>query len=413
MPPHPRVLVSGASIAGPSAALWLARLGADVTVVERAPDLRPGGFAVDFRGAPHLTALERMGVLDAVRERRTRNQGLDFVDARDRVLVALPASFLGGDVEIERGDLARLLYERTAGEVEYLFSDWIERLVDTGERVDVDFASGAEASYDLVIGADGLRSGVRRLVFGPDEAFLVDSGYRVAGGFQMPNVLRLDWRTHLYNEPGRSLSIAGGFDPAAASPLFVWYAGVGAPLPERDLAAQRRAVRAAFAGMAWQGPAALHALEDAQSVYLDSLSQVRMTTSSRGRVVLVGDAGFGATMGGLGTGLAVISAYVLAGALARHGFDHQPAFAAYDAQIRPYARGCQGVADGTGPFLAPRTHAGIRLRNVAHRVLTWGPLARWLERMTRAAASDITLDDGAWAPAASGWGTARSAAVPT
>src|SRR5436305_11711914 len=153
-----RVLVSGASIAGPSVAYWLQRAGFDLTVVERAPALRTGGFSVDFRGRPHLTVLERMGILDEVRAAQTHMQGLTFVHADGAAILTLPASFLSGDVEIERGDLTRIIYNRTHDIAEYRFGDSIASLLDTGDDGVVDFESGVSAPYEPVIGADGLRS---------------------------------------------------------------------------------------------------------------------------------------------------------------------------------------------------------------------------------------------------------------
>ena len=190
-----------------------------MTVVERAPALRSGGFAVDFRGEPHLTVLQRMGILDEVKAAQTGVRGLAFVYAEGRTELALPASFLSGDVEIERGDLSRIIHDRTCDRVNYRFGDSIASLTDTGDRVVVDFDSGESASFDLIIGAD-----------------------------------------------------------------------------------------------------------------------------------------------------------------------HTLAFPRYEQRIRAYARGCQKLANGAGPFLAPRTRRGTWIRNKSHRLMTRRPMAGWLEKMTVKAA---------------------------
>lgn len=387
-----RVLVCGASIAGPSIAYWLDRYGFDVTVVERAANLRQGGFAVDFRGQPHLCVLEKMGVLDDVRAAQTHLAGLRFVNAGGREEFSLPASFLSGDVEIERGELSAILHGRTRDRVEYVFGDSVGALHDTGSDVEVAFCSGRQARFDLVLGADGLHSGVRRLVFGDESRFLRYGGYHVAGGFEVPNDGGIDHLTLAHTRPGRTLSLTSHRRPEVASALFVWQAAQP-HIDAGDLDARKRIVAERFSGLGWETPRVLAAMAQADSMYFDSISQIRMDRVSHGRVALLGDAGYGATMGGLGTGLAVVSAYLLAGELARAGGDHTEAFARYETGIRTYARGCQKVADGAGPFLAPRTRRGMWIRRHAHRLLTHGPMARWLDRMTVKAAAAIELDD--------------------
>lgn len=388
-----KVLVSGASVAGPSVALWLARYGFDVTVVERARALRPGGFAVDFRGRPHLAVLERMGVLDDLRARRTHMRGSEYVDAEGRLEFGLPASMLSGELEIERGELARVLYEHTRQRVTYRFGDSIAALYDMGSHVDVAFESGPSERYDLVIGADGLHSNVRRLVFGPESKFLKYNGYYVAGGFDVPNRLGLSHLTRTHSAPGRSLTLSSDADPEHANALLVWHAPEPPAVGHHDVEAQKRVLREAFAGMGWEVPGVLAELDKAERLYFDSFSVVKLDESSRGRVVLLGDAAFGATMGGMGTGLAVVSAYVLASELALANGDHARAFARYDALVRPYALGTQAIADGAGPFLAPRTRRGMWARRLFYRLMSWGPLSRRFDRMTVRAAEAIELPD--------------------
>ncbi|MBB3038171.1 FAD-dependent monooxygenase [Hoyosella altamirensis] len=391
--PNSRVLVSGASIAGPSVAYWLARYGFDVTVVERAAALREGGFAVDFRGKPHLAVLERMGILEEAKDQQTNMRGLTFVDAEGSTEFALPGWFLSGDLEIERGALSKIIYEKTQGEVEYLFGDSIAALTNGPDQVHVAFESGLTRVFDLVIGADGLHSNVRRLVFGHESQFLEFGGYYVAGGFDVPNTLGLDHITLDHGVPGRSMSLSSHHRPEAATPVFVWHSKEQIDYDRRDIKQLKRIVATEFAGLRWEVPRVLEAMNDAEWMYFDSISQVKMDTYSRGRAVLIGDAGYGATMGGLGTGLAVVSAYVLAGELARADGDHTLAFARYEEMIRDYAKGCQKLADGAGPFLAPRTRRGRWIRNASHRLLTRRPMAGWLQKMTVKAAAGIELED--------------------
>lgn len=333
------VLISGAGIAGPALAHWLARFGFSVTVVERASSLRSGGQAVDFRGEAHLSVLRRMGVLDAVRAARTSPRDMVFrgLDGRERS--RLPASFTAGEVEIVRGDLSRLLYELSADGAEYVFGDWITSLHDDGAGVDVTFARGPSRRFDFVIGADGMRSAVRRLVF--PEYRPKFQGYYFA----------------IWDADGddRDLTCSPGL---LTAPGWLMYKSSIPPdlMPYEVIA---------------------------PGVYFDSISQVRMPAVSSGRVTLIGDAGYGSTLGGMGTGLAIVSAYVLAGEMAAGG----DAFARYEALIGPYARGCQG---NPGPFLAPATRLGMWVRDRMFGLLPKMPM---VARMDMRAATAIKLPE--------------------
>jgi 2-polyprenyl-6-methoxyphenol hydroxylase-like FAD-dependent oxidoreductase len=387
-----RVLISGASVAGPAIAFWLNRYGFETTVVERARGLRPGGFGVDFRGHVHLAVLERMGILDDVRREQTHMGEMAFVDGDGNVKASLPSFVASGDVEIERSDLSRILHERTRDSTEYIFGDSIASLDETPDEVHVTFEHREPRTFDLVIGADGLHSNVRQLVFGDESQFLRFAGWYVAGGYVVPNDLGLDHRTLSYTEPGRTISLSSGRDAGVADVSFVFASDV-LDIGRHDLEGQKRVLRDRFADVGWEAPRALEALGGAPALYFDSLSRIDMDRFVRGRVALLGDAGYGATLGGLGTGLAIVGAYVLAGELASAGGDHQVGFAAYEREIRAYAAGCQKLADGAGPFLAPRTSGEIRRRNIVYRLLSLRPLARFFNGLTTKAATDITLKD--------------------
>jgi 2-polyprenyl-6-methoxyphenol hydroxylase-like FAD-dependent oxidoreductase len=385
-----RVLISGASIAGPSAAYWLARYGFQTTVVERAPALRGGGFGVDFRGPVHLGLLERMGILEEVRRHQTGVGDMAFVEADGRVSARLPSFVTSGDIEIERGELSRILHERTRDTTEYLFGDSIASLAEDADAVRVTFARGGPRMFDLVIGADGLHSNVRRLVWGDEGKFLRLAGWYFAGDVEMPNVLGLDHQTVSYSEPSRTLTLSSGRDPRVAEVSFV-FAAEELAYDRHDVEAQKAIVAGRFAGMGWHAPEALAALRESRPLYFDALAQIRMDGFVRGRVALVGDAAYGATLGGLGTGLAMVGAYVLAGELAAAGGDHRLGFTNYQREIMSYARGCQKLADGAGPFLAPRTKGEIRRRNLTYRVLSSRLLAGFFNGLTTKAARAITL----------------------
>jgi 2-polyprenyl-6-methoxyphenol hydroxylase-like FAD-dependent oxidoreductase len=355
------VLISGASVAGPALAYWLDRYGFQVTVVERAATLRPGGQAIDFKGRIQLTVLERMGVREEIFRRQTGRADMQFLDASGRQLAVMTGEFLGGDVEILRGDLAAVFYQRTADRCEYLFGDSIAALTQTADGVYAQFENAPARTFDLVVGCDGVHSTVRRLAFGPERAYVRHLGYyyAVAGapawGMQASRPQRSV--AHACNAPGR-LAVKGG---SKASHLYIFAA------PQRDYdrhdpAAQRRRVAEQFAAVGGQVPGMLAELPELDDFYLDSMSQVRMNGQyTTGRIALVGDSAYGNTLGGVGTGLAVVGAYVLAGELAAAGGNHTAAYARYNQIMRRYAK-IAGQSNA-GRFLAPRTALGIHARN--------------------------------------------------
>jgi 2-polyprenyl-6-methoxyphenol hydroxylase-like FAD-dependent oxidoreductase len=360
-----QVLVSGAGVAGPALAYWLGRYGATVTVVEVAPALRTSGFAVDFRGPTHLGVLEQMGVLEELRALQTHGGTIRVVDAHDRLIFELPATFAGGDLEVHRRDLSRVLYEHSTDRAEYRFGDSVTGLTETADGVHVEFRRGPSDTFDVVVGADGLHSGVRRLAFGPEQRYVRHLGYYLAG-WDMPNHLGADTTARQYNVPGRMASIAADERDPTRAGAFVVFASPPLRADWHDLDRQKEIVRAAFADLGWHVPALLDELHHAPEMYFDSISRVSVPRWSRGRVALLGDAAWGVTLGGMGVGTGVVAASVLAGELASAHGDHRVAFAAYERRMRPYAGRWQRGAH-PGRFLAPATALGLWTRNTLFR----------------------------------------------
>ncbi|WP_406042600.1 FAD-dependent monooxygenase [Micromonospora sp. NBC_00898] len=383
-----RVLISGAGIAGPTLAWWLTRYGAEVTVVEQAPALRASGFAVDFRGPTHLGVLAAMGVLDELRAGQTRAGAISCVDERGREIFRLPAEFAGGELEVYRRDLSRILYEHGADRVEYLFGDVITDLAESADGVHVDFARAASRTVDLVVGADGLHSGVRRLAFGPESAYVRHLGHHLAG-WDLPNELGVGTVPQQYNVPGRMASVAADQRDPDRAGAFVVFAAGWLDLDWRDLDRQKKLIADAFAGLGWHVPHLLSGLRAAPELYFDSISRVRVPRWHTGRTVLLGDAAWGVTLGGMGVGTGVVGAYVLAGELARAGGDHRVALGAYESRLRGYAMRWQRGAS-PGHFLAPTTRWGLWLRN---RLLATRPVQSMLVRSTGSLATDLDLPD--------------------
>jgi len=375
------VLISGASIAGPALAHWLARYGCTVTVVERAPGVRPGGQAVDFKGATHRTVLRRMGILDDVLARQTGGTDQTIINAEGRAQAVIPGEFTGGEIEIHRGDLAQLLHERTAPHCEYVFGDTITSLTETADGVDVTFARAAPRRFDLVVGADGIHSNVRRLAFGPEHDYVQHLGHYYALAELGEEVA--DGDAVMYNEPGRMAAVGG----PKASAFFV-FASPELDYDRTDVERQRTLVAGAYRGAGWRVPELIAKVPEAREFYLDALARVTIDHYSRGRVVLLGDAAYGNTLGGFGTGLAIVGAYVLAGELLAADGDHRAAFARYEEQFRGYAKISQRAS--AGPFLAPPSRLRIKLRD-------WTFKSRFLLRLMLKAtdnfATDIKLKD--------------------
>lgn len=356
------MLISGASVAGPARAYWLGRYGFSPTVVEIAPAPRGGGYAVDFRGPTHLTVLKQMGVLDDLRRLQTGGTPMRFVDEAGRQVLQLPAEFAGGDLEVLRSDLSRVLYERSRDHAEYVFGDSIAGLTETATGVDVEFDRGAPRTFDLVVGADGMHSVVRKLTFGLASQFVRHLGYYVAG-WDVPNHLGLGGEALMCNVPGKLASVGGHhLDRTRAAAMFV-FAAEPLNYDRRDLEQQKELIADAYAGVGWEVPVLIESLWGASELYFDSISRIDLDIWWRGRVALAGDAACGATLGGMGTGTAVVAAYVLAGELAAANGDHQTAFQRYDQASRAYAQQCQKGGKRAGAFLAPRSRMAMRMRN--------------------------------------------------
>ncbi|MFD8977227.1 FAD-dependent monooxygenase [Streptomyces sp. NPDC059593] len=412
------VLISGASIAGPALALWLHRYGFAPTVVERAPELRTGGYKVDIRGTA-IEVCRRMGVLDEIRTKSTDMRGGSYVDDAGRTIGELPADIFGGrveeDDEIMRGDLARILYDRTREDVEYLFDDSIAALDEDADGVTVTFDSGTVRRFDLVVGADGLHSNTRRLVFGEEERFKRHLGAYISI-FTAPNHLGLDrWETY-HAIPQKLLCVYSSSGETDAKNLFIFSAPEDVPYNLRDVTEQKRLLADTFAGDGWEVPRLLGHAADADDFYLDSMSLVEMDRWSRGRVVLLGDAAHcSSPASGQGTGLALTGAYVLAGELARAGGDHTVAFARYEERMRPGVEQNQKMAEGFVKEMTVGSKWKIALRMLMVRTLPKTPwknlIAKKIRDGIQSAANAVPIEDYA-APTAALTATAPIA-TPT
>ncbi|HEY9291037.1 MAG TPA: FAD-dependent oxidoreductase [Microlunatus sp.] len=386
------VVISGAGIAGAAAAYWMARAGLKVTVVERAPRPRPGGQTVDLRGAGR-TVIERMGLLDRARAIATEQNGLELVGKDGRSLFRLPTDAFGGngiisEIEILRGDLADLLFQATLPSTTYIFDNSITALTDDADGITVQLESGDSLRCRLVIGADGSHSVVRDLVFADQAAARPVGCY--TSWFSTPDDLELDGWVQMYNAPGGLVAMVRPGHPGEQK---VGLSFRSSPLSydRRDLSAQRQLLAQRFAGAGWQTPQLLQAMQVADDFFFDSMDQVKLPRWHRDRVVLLGDAGYcPSPLSGLGTSLAIVGAYVLAGELARHDLDHRLAFPRYDEIMRPYIAQAQQLPGGGVAGFAPNSRFMINMRTASMRASTHWPLrALMASQFTKADAIEL------------------------
>ncbi|MEW2546636.1 FAD-dependent monooxygenase [Streptomyces sp. NPDC047002] len=367
---HRTVLISGASISGPALAYWLDRHGFDVTVVEKAPALRGGGYAIDIRGSARAV-VERMGLLPRLRAAHVDTQTISFLDGEGKPVGSLrPDSVSGGDsgldLEVRRGDLARALSDAIDDRVEFRFNDSIATLDDRGDHVDITFESGERRAFDLVIGADGLHSHTRGLVLGPEEPYHHYLGYTFAG-FTLRNDFGLAHEGVIWNEPGRA-AVLYAHEPSDRLHGFLTFRQEEPPIEAfRDPGAQCDLVAATFPEQVWHVPRLVAAMREADDLFFDIVSQIHLPTWSRGRVAFAGDAAHATSfLSGQGSSVALVGAYVLAGELAtRPG--HAEAFAAYERVVRPFAERNQALASSGGTVVTPATQEMIDARNAALR----------------------------------------------
>ncbi|WP_433713384.1 FAD-dependent monooxygenase [Nocardia sp. CA-084685] len=392
------VLISGASVAGPALAYWLARYGFTVTVVEQAPTLREGGYKVDIRGVA-MEVVDRMGLMPQIREASTAMRGGVWIDGAGKALATLGPELIGlrspGDDEVLRGDLAHILFDATKGEVEYVFGDSITGLVQQADGVTVRFRNSAPRVFDLVIGADGMHSAVRRLTFGPTEQFARHTGM-AACVISVPNYLNLDHWELVHPTPGRVVQVYST-QRTTAKAQFIFQAPEQLP-DRRDRAVQQQLVTDAFDDAGWETPNLVRAMPESPDFYFDSVSQIHLDRWSDGRVAVVGDAAYcPSPLSGQGTSMALVGAYVLAGELKAAAGDHAVAFERYQHAMQDYVSENLTLGWSNATQMVAADRRAIRtqttmlrmLRHMPWKGLALRPIIKPLER----AANAIRLAD--------------------
>lgn len=379
----PRVLISGAGIAGSTLAYWLARHGFRPTVVERSQGQRSSGNPIDVRG-PALTVAEQMGIVGRLREAATLATVMRVVDDAGgeiaRVRVPTNRSPAGtAEIELPRGDLAAILYEAARDQAEFRFDDTIVDLRPDGDGngVEVTFDRAPAERFDYVVGTDGLHSNVRRLAFGPESQFVTHAGLYVA---TMPLGAPIgdEHEILMYNTPGRLVSIHPSRGEALVA--FIFRGSLVDGYDYRDAEQHKRIVSDAYAGAGWRVPELLARLREVDEFYFDSVSVVRLPSWARGRIGLLGDAASCVSLFGDGSTLAMAGAFTLAAALAASPLDPAAAWRRYETEHRTLVNPKQRAIGRAAGLLVPKTRLGIATRNLAARTLlsarrvpvTWG-----------------------------------------
>jgi 2-polyprenyl-6-methoxyphenol hydroxylase-like FAD-dependent oxidoreductase len=363
-----RIVINGIGVAGPALAYWLTKSGHDVLLVEEAPQLRTGGYLIDFWGIGYDIA-ERMGLIGDIRALGYQVREVRFVDRTGRKSSGFDVDVfrrMTNDrfTSVRRSDVSATIYQEIEGTVETLLGDSVARVEDDGDRVRVCFDRAAAREVDLVIGADGLHSRVRRLVFGPDADFMTSLGYHVAA-FETNGYRPREELVYVsHGQPGRQMS---RFSMRNDKTLFLFVfrdelmAGHEEP---------KSVLRRVFAGAGWEWPQIEAEIERAGDIYFDSVSQIRMNRWTKGRIALLGDAAACVSlMAGEGTGLAIAEAYVLAGELHACRGDFAAAFARYEQRLMPFLKKKQQSAARFASAFAPKTSFGIAARDLVTRLL--------------------------------------------
>jgi 2-polyprenyl-6-methoxyphenol hydroxylase-like FAD-dependent oxidoreductase len=371
-----RVLVSGASIAGPTVGYWLARYGFEVDIFEKAANLRGGGYAIDIRGSS-IGVVERMGLLPEIRAAGMTDRAITLLDAHGEVLLKTDAdrvmgSVTGFDVEISRGVLSSMIYAASLEKgCRYFFNDSIAKLEQTGSKVHVTMASGSTAEYDYVIGADGLHSNTRKLAFGEESNFVRSMGYCYAA-FSMSNIFGADNENVLLSTVDRLVGFTHYPNHDHVYAMFV-IADETIKVAELWNPERRQALlEEHFGSMGWYIPQMLEYIKHADDVFADTVSQTRMPSWAKGRVALTGDSAHAPSfITGQGTSLALATAYVLAGELATHADDPAAAFAAYQREVRPFVEANQNVVAKGGWPSIPSSIEMERQRDEMLRTQGW------------------------------------------
>jgi 2-polyprenyl-6-methoxyphenol hydroxylase-like FAD-dependent oxidoreductase len=367
------ILISGAGIAGVSLAFWLKKFGFHPTIIEISPQLRTGGYAIDFMGAGYDVA-EKMGILPALEQVDLDISKLVFVDEHNEEKGSMNYQKIkklmhNRALTLLRSDLARVIYNSLDPDIEMIFGDTIENMEQDEEQVIVTARSGLKRSFDLVIGADGLHSPVRKLIFGNETQFEKYYGYYTSS-FTIANFSYTDLAFSMYNVPHKQVAVYSYADDKTAA-FFVFTSAEKLSYEHHDIEKQKQILKAEFINSGWKCPELLSKMEDTSDFYFDSISQIKMENWSKDRIALVGDACYcPSLLSGKGSTLAMVGAYILAGELKQAEGHYKTAFECYQNIFKPFIVKKQKAAQIFAKSFVPKTNFGIWFRNLMFKSMS-------------------------------------------
>jgi 2-polyprenyl-6-methoxyphenol hydroxylase-like FAD-dependent oxidoreductase len=360
------ILISGAGIAGTTLAFWLKKFGFNPTIIESSPKLRQGGYAIDFMGAGYDVA-EKMGIIPALEAVDINFTELVFVDSNDKKKGSMNyqkiKKFLNGRAfTLLRSDLANVIYQNLSPDVEIIFGDTITNIDQNEQGISVTFQSGKTRNFDLLAGADGLHSNVRNLVFGDETQFEQYYGYYTSS-FTIDDFSIGNNAFSMYNVPCKQVAVYSK-DEKKTTTFFIFTSPEKLSYQHSDLWKQKQILKAEFENSGWKCSQLLSQISSTNDFYFDTVSQIKMDNWRKGRVTLVGDAGYcPSLLSGKGSTLAMVGAYILAGELKQANGDYKTAFEKYELMFKPFMEKKQNAAQSFTKSFIPKSNFGIWLRN--------------------------------------------------
>lgn len=385
-----KVLISGASIAGPTLAFWLAKYGFDVTVVERSKSLRLGGQNLDVRGAGRAIA-RMMGIEKEILAANTGEIGLQFVNRENKVEAAFPRDGADGftsEAEILRGDLVNILYQHTKDKAKYVFGKYITAIDQGKDTVTITFNDDSSEVFDLLIAADGVRSTTRQLLFGDEPKVKFIGLYNA--WYTIPKKATDSKWARWYTAPGSRVMVIRPDNHGTTRASFS-FLSEDKNYQNLSDGEQKKILKEKLSDAGWEADRLMEEIDKNEDVYFDGISQIHAPRWFSGRAGMIGDAAYCPTpLTGMGTTLAIVGAYLLAGELGRHD-QHEAAFAAYEKRMRPFVEDVQRLPPGV-PWLAhPKSKFGVSVVNTVAGILASSPVKK-ISKLFGSKEKDVTKD---------------------